>query len=254
MNNDKHFNPQTLIISICIIIMGGCFIFMGVQDFKNGKSQVTITVTPKETTILETVPVTNAKTNISNAPATERRNQETTTVSVDKIEFPININTADEEELMLLDGIGEALSGMIIEYRNDNGYFSNIEEIMNVPGIGEGIFAGISEYIYVENPVYPTESFQNVQDYPTEPVYEYEETIEPEITLTLEDVIPIELNSADVEILALLPHVDENIAGEIIGLRNSIGGFSNTYELLYIDALTQQQVAEILDYVYVEAS
>lgn len=252
MNNDKHFNPQTLIILISIMIMGGCFIFMGIQDYNNGKSQVVITITPEETTTFETVPVTKAKTDTANAPVTERNTQETTTVAVDNIEFPININTASEEELMFLDGIGEVLSAEIVKYRNENGYFNNIEEIMNVRGIGEGIFAKISEYIYVENPVYPTEPVQNEQDYQDEPVYGYEETTEPDNTTTLEDVAPIELNSADTELLMLLPYVDSDIAREIIGLRDSLGGFSNTYELLHIEALTQQQVAEILDYVYVE--
>lgn len=61
----------------------------------------------------------------------------------------ININTASKEELMVLKGIGEAISLDIIAYREENGYFENIEEIKKVSGIGQSIFDDIKEYIAV---------------------------------------------------------------------------------------------------------
>lgn len=61
----------------------------------------------------------------------------------------IDINTASEEELQKLPGIGEALAGAIAEYRAASGGFDSIEDIMNVPGIGEGRFADIAGNITV---------------------------------------------------------------------------------------------------------
>ncbi len=61
----------------------------------------------------------------------------------------VNINTADEEELIKLPGIGKNKAHAIIEYRTDNEGFSNIEEIMNVKGIGEKIFEQIKSNITV---------------------------------------------------------------------------------------------------------
>lgn len=51
----------------------------------------------------------------------------------------VNINTADIDELMQLEEIGERKAKAIIEYREKNGRFRNPEEITNVSGIGEGI-------------------------------------------------------------------------------------------------------------------
>lgn len=61
----------------------------------------------------------------------------------------ININTASKEELDTLPGIGEATAQKIIEYRNKNGKFSNIEEIKEVSGIGDSKFEKIKDYIKV---------------------------------------------------------------------------------------------------------
>ncbi len=59
----------------------------------------------------------------------------------------ININTADMEELMRLNGIGEVKALAIIAYREQNGPFTQIEDLMKVSGIGEKTFAKIKDDI-----------------------------------------------------------------------------------------------------------
>ena len=62
----------------------------------------------------------------------------------------ININTADANTLMELEGIGESLSKRIIDYRTKHGKFETIEDIMKVSGIGKKRFDSIKEYIIAE--------------------------------------------------------------------------------------------------------
>lgn len=59
----------------------------------------------------------------------------------------ININTAGEEQLMQLSGIGPSKAKAIIDYRNKNGKFTKLEEIMNVTGIGPNLYKQFEDKI-----------------------------------------------------------------------------------------------------------
>lgn len=83
-------------------------------------------------------------------PAQASSNTGTTTPNGAKNNSLININTATKEELQSLNGIGDALSQRIIDFREQNGAFSDIESIKNVSGIGEKKFEGIKDYITVQ--------------------------------------------------------------------------------------------------------
>ncbi|WP_339146959.1 MULTISPECIES: helix-hairpin-helix domain-containing protein [unclassified Sutcliffiella] len=63
----------------------------------------------------------------------------------------ININSASEEELTALTGVGPAKAKAIIDYRTDHGLYKSIEEIMNVTGIGEKSFEKLKDEITVAN-------------------------------------------------------------------------------------------------------
>ena len=62
----------------------------------------------------------------------------------------ININTADEPELMKLPGVGEVTAKNIIAYRTEHGAFQSIEDIRNVTRIGEKTFERFKELITVD--------------------------------------------------------------------------------------------------------
>ena len=59
----------------------------------------------------------------------------------------VNINTADLEELKSLPGIGDVIAQNIIDYREENGSFTQLEDLKNVTRIGDKIFESISESI-----------------------------------------------------------------------------------------------------------
>lgn len=60
----------------------------------------------------------------------------------------VNINTATEEELKSLPGIGDVTAKAIVNYRKDTP-FKTIDDIKNVTGIGDSKFKQIKDYICV---------------------------------------------------------------------------------------------------------
>jgi competence protein ComEA len=65
------------------------------------------------------------------------------------LETLVNINTADQEQLESLPGIGSVRAKAIIAYRTLNGYFLTIEDLLKVDGIGETTFDGLKQLITV---------------------------------------------------------------------------------------------------------
>jgi len=61
----------------------------------------------------------------------------------------VNLNTATKEELMTLPGIGASKAGKIIQYREDNGRFTDVGQLKNVPGIKEGTYEGLKDMITI---------------------------------------------------------------------------------------------------------
>lgn len=61
----------------------------------------------------------------------------------------VSINTGSVDDLKSLSGIGESKAQAIIDYREENGLFSQIEDIKNVSGIGESLYEKIKDYIEI---------------------------------------------------------------------------------------------------------
>ena len=59
----------------------------------------------------------------------------------------VSLNKATLEELMTLNGIGEAKAKSIIAYREENQGFKSVDELLNVSGIKEALFAKIKDNI-----------------------------------------------------------------------------------------------------------
>ncbi len=71
------------------------------------------------------------------------------TLEAEASDGKINLNTAGQEELMSLPGIGKSKADGIIKYREENGPFQTIEDIMLISGIKEGLFNQIRDKIKV---------------------------------------------------------------------------------------------------------
>ncbi len=61
--------------------------------------------------------------------------------------IPISLNSATEQELDTIPGIGPSLAKQIIDYRSLHGPFKTADEIRSVPGMGRLRYLKIRPYI-----------------------------------------------------------------------------------------------------------
>jgi competence protein ComEA len=59
----------------------------------------------------------------------------------------ISLNHGSQSELEQLPGVGPALAGRMIDWRNANGGFKKKEDLLNISGIGDKLFAGIKDEV-----------------------------------------------------------------------------------------------------------
>lgn len=64
---------------------------------------------------------------------------------------PLNLNAAGAEDLTALPGIGEALAGRIVQYREEHGPFETVEDLTKVSGIGQGKLTALEGLVTVED-------------------------------------------------------------------------------------------------------
>jgi competence protein ComEA len=62
----------------------------------------------------------------------------------------LDINKVREDDLLLINGIGEVTAKKILDLRSKLGRFRNIEQLMEIKGIKEKKLAKFRKYLYVE--------------------------------------------------------------------------------------------------------
>ncbi|MDE6706966.1 MAG: helix-hairpin-helix domain-containing protein, partial [Oscillospiraceae bacterium] len=156
-----------------------------------------------------------------------------------EIIFPLELNQATLEEFSALPYIGAVIAQEIIQYRESIGGFINRYQLLEVSGIGEFRFYQILPYVYLETE-YPLPEM-----IPTDPTEQISETIS--------EIPMINLNTATKEEFMLLPDCNEELAEEIIILRDKdIHIFYNILEITLAEHVTNALFAEWMPYLTID--
>ncbi|TVM00772.1 MAG: hypothetical protein CV087_12235 [Candidatus Brocadia sp. WS118] len=71
-------------------------------------------------------------------------------LSAAEIEGKININTATEEQIAVLPGVGPKLASEVVNYRKANGNFMEVADLKKVNGVGDKKFEKMKNFIVTE--------------------------------------------------------------------------------------------------------
>jgi competence ComEA-like helix-hairpin-helix protein len=64
----------------------------------------------------------------------------------------LDLNPAPADSLELIPGIGPALAGRIVSFRQANGPFAVVESLVHVPGIGPAVMEKVKPYLRTSVP------------------------------------------------------------------------------------------------------
>ena len=128
----------------------------------------------------------------------------------------IDPNTASEEDLDRLPGVGPAVAGRIVQVRQDRGPFAEPRDLLSVPGVGPATLARITPYL----------------EWSTQPRFG-DAALRPRPAGNPAARRParLDLNRASREELQRLPGVGPVIAERILTLRKELGRFGEVEEL-----------------------
>lgn len=138
VKSDK--NQTNLIIGTALIILGvifACFALMQPRvsnETGSYSSSSEVSYSSQES-------VGESASELNSTDASERAEL--------NVSYPLNLNTCSAEELMTVDGIGEARAQAIISYRDYLGGYTSVEQLKNISGIGDAVYERIAPYVTV---------------------------------------------------------------------------------------------------------
>lgn len=129
-----------------------------------------------------------------------------------------DINTATQEELMKIYGIGEGFSNRILKYKEKLQGFTYIDQVAEVYGLEKEVYERVAARFEVKTP----------------PV-----------------IVKKDLNTISRYDLSKIPYIKYGESNKIIGLRSEVGMFKHLDDLLQIEGFDEARIRRLALYLYV---
>ena len=126
------FTPERLLWSIATVVLAAVFLVIGLTSpaLPGFERNETVKVVYRD-----------------NSKPTESTDDSSV---LDNITAKIPLNSATKEQLMSVSGIGEKFAQLIIDYREENGKFTDLSQLKQIKGIGESRYKAWAPSFYLD--------------------------------------------------------------------------------------------------------
>lgn len=151
MNSSKR--QSIIAIAIACIVVAALLVFYGLTRPKVNETALTDLQSSFSSSTLENFSSDKNETSAINsgksAQTTVPNTEPTKASSAQNTSYPVNLNTCTYDDLISIDGIGDAKAQAILEYRDYLGGYTDVSQLKDIRGIGEATFAKIEPYVTV---------------------------------------------------------------------------------------------------------
>lgn len=164
----------------------------------------------------------------------------------------VDVNSADSAALESLPGIGPSKAAAIIAYREANGPFKSLDDLDRVEGIGPSTLANLQELVSFGNAAIPAgaSSSTPAASSPASNASASTPTVASGAApakATSSAGCPININSADANVLEGLPGIGASKAAAIVQYRTDNGAFSSCDGLDGVSGIGSATLAGLRD-------
>ncbi len=162
-------------------------------------------------------------------------------------DYPMDINLADMDAFLGVNGVGEVTASAVIAYREQVGVIHRMEQLTEISGIGEKTLELLCQYFYVSDedhlPDEPDEPQPEEQTVTEQPCVETEQPDESQPDEP--QMRDVNINTAAAEEIAEALLLTDEQAQAIVSLREQLIYFSSPEELLYTKVINADVLRRI---------
>lgn len=136
----KPFVPYNILLALSLVVMGATVFY----NFVLRESFAT--------TLQYSYPVVEQREVISEQPPAE---QPPPASAVDEpsapesVHFPLDLNSATEEQLKFIPRVGDVMAQRIVQYRAVLGGYTSLEQLRDIKGVGESTYEQLYAYLFL---------------------------------------------------------------------------------------------------------
>lgn len=152
-SSKKHLNgnkQSDILVGVALLLLAAVFSYIG---FSQPKVSNNYTVSETDTQVYSPEFDIKSETTESLSESYEENDYYASSGgsqnTQSNVSFPVNLNTCTKDELMAIDGIGDARANAIIAYREQLGGYTSIEQLKEISGIGDAVYEKIAPYVTV---------------------------------------------------------------------------------------------------------